>query len=106
MKKRFFLFIILLFAVSFITLKTISILFLRDTIKVGIIHSLTGDLAISEKSVADATLLAINEINSKGGILGKYIEPLLVDGKSDDIAFGIEAERLITQKKVVALFGG
>jgi urea transport system substrate-binding protein len=74
-------------------------------IKVGILHSLTGDLAISEKPVADATMLAIKEINQKGGILGKQIEPILVDCKSDEHVFAEQAERLITQEKVVALFG-
>lgn len=76
-----------------------------DTIKVGILHSLSGDLAISEKPVADATLLAIKEINAAGGILGKQIEPILVDGKSEAHTFAIQAEELITQKKVTAIFG-
>jgi urea transport system substrate-binding protein len=74
-------------------------------IKVGILHSLTGDLAISEKPVSEATLLAIKEINSTGGILSKQIEPILVDCKSDPNIFAQEAERLITQEHVVALFG-
>jgi urea transport system substrate-binding protein len=77
----------------------------KQTIKIGIIHSLTGDLAISEKPVVDATMLAIKEINQAGGVLGKQIEPIIADGKSDEAIFGTEAERLITQKKVVALFG-
>lgn len=75
------------------------------TIKVGILHSLTGNLAISEKPVANATLLAIKEINQNGGILNKQIEPILVDCKSDEHIFAQEAERLITQENVVALFG-
>lgn len=74
-------------------------------IKVGILHSLSGDLAISEKPVADATLLAIKEINAQGGLLGRHIEPILVDGESDEAIFAQQAERLITQEKVVALFG-
>jgi urea transport system substrate-binding protein len=77
----------------------------QQTIKVGILHSLSGDLAISEKPVADATLLAIKEINAAGGVLGKHIEPLLVDGKSDENIFAKEAQRLITQEKVAAIFG-
>ena len=76
-----------------------------ETIKVGILHSLTGNLAISERPVADATLLAIKEINAAGGILGKYIEAILVDGKSDEHIFKQEAERLITQEHVAAIFG-
>lgn len=74
-------------------------------IKVGILHSLTGDLAISEKPVSESTLLAIKEINAAGGLLGKQIEPILVDCKSDPNIFAQEAERLITQEHVVALFG-
>jgi urea transport system substrate-binding protein len=77
----------------------------QKTIKVGIIHSLTGDLAISERPVSDATILAIKEINNAGGILGRKIEALLVDGKSDKNIFASEAERLITQEKVAAIFG-
>lgn len=76
-----------------------------ETIKIGIIHSLSGDLAISEKPVANATLLAVEEVNAVGGILNKKIEVLLVDCKSDEKIFAAEAERLITQEKVVALFG-
>jgi urea transport system substrate-binding protein len=75
------------------------------TIKVAILHSLSGHLAISERPVADATLLAIKELNQNGGILGKQIEPILVDGKSDDAVFGQEAERLITQDQVAVIFG-
>lgn len=79
--------------------------YISSNIKVGILHSLTGDLAISERPVADATLLAIKEINAAGGILGKQIEPILVDGKSDEQVFKQEAERLITQQHVAAIFG-
>ena len=77
----------------------------QTTIKVGILHSLSGDLAISEKPVADSTLLAIKEINAAGGILGKQIEPLLVDGKSDEDVFAAEAERLIKEENVAVIFG-
>ena len=74
-------------------------------IKVGILHSLTGTMAISEKSVVDATLLAIEEINESGGLLGQRIEAVVVDTKSDLDTFASEAERLITQEKVQAIFG-
>jgi urea transport system substrate-binding protein len=77
----------------------------QQTIKVGILHSLSGDLAISERPVADATLLAIKEINDAGGILGKQIEPIIVDGKSNENIFAQEAERLITQEKVAIISG-
>ena len=77
----------------------------RHPIKVGILHSLTGTMAISEKAVVDATLLAIEELNSAGGLIGREIEPVLVDGKSDWPTFAQEAERLITIEKVSAVFG-
>jgi urea transport system substrate-binding protein len=75
------------------------------TIKVGILHSRTGFMAISEIPVINTTLLAIREINEKGGVLGLPIEPILADGRSDPKVFAREAERLITQEKVVAIFG-
>ncbi|MBW4612430.1 MAG: urea ABC transporter substrate-binding protein [Desmonostoc vinosum HA7617-LM4] len=79
--------------------------FSQKSIKIGVLHSLTGTMAISEKSVVDATLLAIEEINKKGGILGKKIQPIIVDGKSDWGTFAQQAEKLITQEKVVTVFG-
>lgn len=76
-----------------------------DSIKVGVLHSLTGTMAKSERPVVDATLLAIEEINSRGGILGKKIVPIVKDGKSDWTTFRKLAEELITQEKVKAVFG-
>jgi urea transport system substrate-binding protein len=77
----------------------------KQTIKIGILHSLTGTMAISEKSVVDAYQLAIEEINQRGGVLGRQIEPIVVDGRSDWPTFAKEAERLITQEKVSTVFG-
>lgn len=77
----------------------------KAEIKVGVLHSFSGTMAISEKAVANATLMAIDEINQKGGILGKKIVPIVVDGKSDWGHFAKEAERLITQEKVSVIFG-
>ena len=74
-------------------------------IKVGVIHSLTGTMAISEKSVADATLLALEEINKSGGILGRKVQAIVVDTHSTVPEFAIEAERLITEEQVSVLFG-
>ena len=54
-----------------------------DTIKVGILHSLTGTMAISETTLVDAEKLAIKQINEAGGVLGKQIEPIVEDGASD-----------------------
>jgi urea transport system substrate-binding protein len=78
---------------------------IADPIKVAILHSDTGTMAISERSVRDATLLAIEEINQRGGLLGRKIEPIVVDGKSDWPTFARQAERVITQEKVSVVFG-
>ncbi len=75
------------------------------TIKVGILHSLSGTMAISEKSVVDAEKLAIKEINTSGGVLGKPIEIVLEDGASDWDIFREKANKLIDQDKVAVVFG-
>lgn len=77
-----------------------------EPIKVGVLFSLSGVMAAREASVKDATLLAIEEINARGGLLGRKIEPVLADGKSDWATFISEAKRLITQEKVKVVFGG
>jgi urea transport system substrate-binding protein len=75
------------------------------TVKVGILHSLSGTMAISEKSVVDAEQLAIEEINKAGGVLGKQIEAIVEDGNSDWPTFNEKAKKLIDQDKVVTVFG-
>ncbi|MGI8807779.1 MAG: urea ABC transporter substrate-binding protein [Acidimicrobiales bacterium] len=77
-----------------------------NTIKVGILHSLSGTMAISEVSVRDAELLAIEEINAKGGVLGKRIEAKVEDGASDWPTFAEKAQKLISVDKVATTFGG
>lgn len=74
-------------------------------IKVGLLHSLTGTMSISEVSVKDATLLAIEEINAMGGVLGSPIEPIIADGASDLQTFAQKARWLLEEKQVVVLFG-
>lgn len=75
-------------------------------IKVGILHSLTGNMAISEKAVKDGTMMAIDEINAKGGLLGgRPIEAMLVDIRSDWEVAATAAEKLIKQDKVNVVFG-
>lgn len=76
-----------------------------EKIKVGILHSLSGTMAISERTVVDSTLLAIQELNSAGGLLGKQIQPLVKDGASDWPTFAREAEELIVREKVDVVFG-
>jgi urea transport system substrate-binding protein len=76
-----------------------------DVIKVGILHSLSGTMAISEVTVRDATLLAIEEINAAGGVLGKQLEPVVEDGASDWDTFAEKAQKLISQDRVATVFG-
>jgi urea transport system substrate-binding protein len=77
-----------------------------DTIKVGLLHSLSGTMAISEVTVRDAELLAIEQINAKGGVLGKQIEAIEEDGASDWPTFAEKAQKLISVDKVATVFGG
>ena len=72
----------------------------KNPIKIGIIHSLSGTMAISETPVVDSTLLAIDEINEKGGILGRKIIPIIRDGRSDWNTYANEAQQLIVEEKV------
>ena len=74
-------------------------------IKVGVLHSLSGTMAVSERTVADATLYDIEELNRKGGVLGRRVEPVVVDGRSDWAVFAAAADRLITVDRVSAVFG-
>jgi urea transport system substrate-binding protein len=74
-------------------------------IKVGVLNSFTGPSGTNEKNIAEATLFAIEEINDNGGVLGKKILPIVADAKSDWPTFAKEAERLITEEKVVVIFG-
>jgi urea transport system substrate-binding protein len=76
------------------------------TVKVGVLHSLSGTMSISEVAVRDAELLAIEEINADGGVLGKQIEPVEEDGASDWPTFAEKAEKLLTVDEVAAVFGG
>ncbi|MFC5648896.1 urea ABC transporter substrate-binding protein [Paenibacillus solisilvae] len=77
-----------------------------DEIKVGILHSLSGTMAISEVSVKDSEMMAIDEINAKGGVLGKKIVPVVEDGASDWPTFAEKARKLISEDKVATVFGG
>ena len=76
-----------------------------NTIKVGILHSLSGTMAISETTVVDAEMLAIEEINAAGGVLGKQIVPVKEDGASDWPTFAEKATKLIDKDQVVTVFG-
>ena len=76
-----------------------------DTIKVGVLHSLSGTMAISETVLKDTVLMAIDEINAKGGVLGKKLEPVVVDPASDWPLFAEKTRQLLTQDKVAVVFG-
>src|SRR5260370_8845342 len=77
----------------------------EETIKVGILHSLSGTMAISETSLKDVALMTIDEINAKGGVLGKKIQPVVVDPASNWPLFAEKARHLLTHQKVAAVFG-
>jgi urea transport system substrate-binding protein len=77
----------------------------EDTVKVGVLHSLSGTMAISETSLRDVLLYTFDEINAKGGVMGKKIEPVVVDGASDWPLFAEKAEQLLTKDKTAAVFG-
>jgi urea transport system substrate-binding protein len=77
----------------------------QDVVKVGILHSLTGTIAIAEASVVDAEKLAIEEINAAGGVMGKKIEAVIEDGASDWPTFAEKAKKLFDKDKVACVFG-
>ena len=77
-----------------------------DGVAVGVLHSLTGTMAISEITVKNAEMLAIEEINAAGGVLGKTIRAVIEDGASDPSTFAQKASRLIESDGVVTVFGG
>ncbi|MFI3277904.1 MAG: urea ABC transporter substrate-binding protein [Rikenellaceae bacterium] len=76
-----------------------------ETVKVGILHSLSGTMAISEVSLRDASLMAIEEINAAGGVLGKQIEAVIVDPASNVDLFAEKAKDLLGKDKVASVFG-
>jgi len=77
----------------------------KESVKVGLLHSMTGSMAISEQAVLDAEKLAIKEINESGGILGKQIEYQEEDGASDPSTFASKAEKLVDQDGISTVFG-
>jgi urea transport system substrate-binding protein len=77
----------------------------QGPIKVGILHSLSGTMAISETVLKDVALMAIEEINAKGGVMGRKLEPVVVDPASNWPLFAEKARQLISQDKVAVVFG-
>lgn len=78
---------------------------LGDSVKVGVLHSLSGTMAISETSLRDVVLMAVEEINDEGGVLGKTLEPVVVDPASDWPLFAEKAKELISEHNVAVTFG-
>jgi len=76
-----------------------------EPIRVGVLHSLSGSMEESESPVVDATLLAIDELNASGGVLGRPVEAVVRDGRSNSQAFAEEAENLLTKENVCTVFG-
>jgi len=89
----------------FVALGLCGTAYSAEPIKVGVLHSLSGTMSISEVAVKDGTLMAIAEINAKGGLLGRQIEPTVEDGASDWPTFAEKARKLISKDKVVVVFG-
>ena len=90
------------------TLGAVAVLprgFAQEVVKVGILHSLTGTIALAEASVVDAEKLAIDEINAAGGVLGRKVEAVVEDGASDWPTFAEKARKLLERDKVAAVFG-
>src|SRR3989440_225044 len=82
-----------------------SNVFGADTIKVGILHSLSGTMAISETALKNTVLMTIDEINANGGVMGKKLEPVVVDPASNWPLFAEKSRQLLTQDKVAVVFG-
>ena len=90
---------------SALSLAALQPAYAQATIKVGVLHSLSGTMAISETVLKDVTLMAIEEINAKGGVLGKKLEPVVVDPASNWPLFAEKARQLLSQEKVSVVFG-
>ena len=76
-----------------------------DTIKVGVLHALSGTMAISETALKDMALMTIEDINAKGGVLGRKLEPVVIDTASNWPLAAEKAKQLIGQDKVAVTFG-
>ena len=102
LKNAVWLFLLTMAAIAIVALTSRST---RQPIRVGILHSDSGTMAISERSVRDATMLAIEQINARGGVLGRQLKPVILDGESDPATFRSTAEKLIVDHNVAVVFG-
>lgn len=92
-------------ALSSLLLASAASVMAEDTIKVGVLHSLSGTMAISETTLKDTMLMLIDEQNKKGGLLGKKLEAVVVDPASNWPLFAEKARELLTKDKVASIFG-
>ncbi|MGB7501953.1 MAG: transporter substrate-binding protein, partial [Azonexus sp.] len=76
-----------------------------DTIKVGVLHSLSGTMAISETALKETALMTIEEINKSGGVMGKKLEAVVVDPASNWPLFAEKSRQLLSKDKVAVVFG-
>src|SRR6059036_552128 len=81
-----------------------NVLRAQDTVKIGVLHSLSGTMAISEVSLRDTVMMAVEEINAKGGVMGRMIETVVVDPASNWDLFAEKAKQLLLQDKVAVVF--
>src|SRR5665213_3272051 len=95
----------LIAAGSFLSVSMMPAAHAEDTIKVGVLHSLSGTMAISETTLKDTVLMMVDDINKKGGLLGKKVEAVVVDPASDWPLFAEKARELIQKDKVAVVFG-
>jgi urea transport system substrate-binding protein len=84
----------------------LSIWFKPNPILIGVLHSQTGTMAFSEKEVLHATLAAIEDVNANGGVLGRPLKAIIVDGASNEKTFAQQAQALLLTHKVPVIFGG
>jgi urea transport system substrate-binding protein len=92
-------------ASSLVLAMAAGVLTAAETVKVGVLHSLSGTMAISETSLKDVLLFTFDEINKSGGVMGKMIQPVIVDPASNWPLFAEKARQLIEQDKVAVVFG-
>lgn len=105
MKRRALLKLSAVAAAALLSVSNFAFAQAREPIKVGILHSLSGTMAISETSLKDVALMTIDEINKSGGVLGRKLEPVVVDPASNWPLFAEKARGLLTQDKVAVTFG-
>src|SRR5512145_3135077 len=105
MKRRSFVSVLALAAGAATLPASIEAFGAKEPIKVGVLHSLSGTMAISETALKNTALMTFEEINAAGGVMGRPIEPVVVDPASNWPLFAEKARQLITQDKVAAVFG-